>query len=61
VRQRKASEEIAAGTLTLALFAVFLFIGYCLIYFVTVAFFATGNGLIKWGEGWNALKELFGL
>ena len=52
------SKEVAADALSLALFAVFLFAMYCLVYFVTAAFMATSHGLIKWGDGWQALKDL---
>ena len=47
--------------LYLACAAVFLLAMYCLIYFVTAAFMATGNGLIKWGEGWKALRAFLGV
>ena len=52
------SKRIAADGVMLALAAVFLFVGYCLVFFVTASFAATSNGLIKWGEGWQALKTL---
>jgi len=42
---------------TFALCIALLFSLYCLIYFVTAAFTATGTGVIKWGEGWAALIE----
>ena len=46
-------------TAIIALCVAFFFIAYCLIYFVTAAFMATSHGSIKWGEAWQALKDLF--
>jgi hypothetical protein len=54
-------KEIAADAIYLAFCAAFFFTMYCLIYFVTAAFMATSHGLIKWGEGWRALKNLLGI
>ena len=37
---------------------VFLSIVYLTIYFIVSAYVATDHGLIEWGEGWKAVKEL---
>lgn len=54
--ESKASVKDIAACI---LFAAFFFSMYCLVYFVTAAFVATSSGLIKWGEGWQAPKDLF--
>ena len=43
---------------TLCLAAFILAIG--LVFFVTASFTATHSVLIRWGDGWRELKDIFG-
>ena len=51
----KLSRDIA----TAAGFVAFLAAGYLLVQWVTVSFAMTGNGPIKWAEGWHETKCIY--
>jgi hypothetical protein len=55
------NSDLIAQALYLTFCAMFFITVYCVVFVVFAAFSATDCGLIKWGEGWQALKNLFGV